>query len=186
MALERYEGNDNYKASGVCWPLLSSLRASKKKKKERERERKWQTQANQLSFKVCFESKRVSVSVFKCLLSHTPMWQIVMKTSPGFNCKVNRMTRRQQKAQTKQPYVKFRHLSDKQWYLQDWHEYIWSISQKILSHGFFWTLNYAFFTWRTWKDLSWGSCHISCTCLPQDLVLPSLTHSRPVIKDRSV
>ena len=32
------------------------------------------------------------------------------------------MTRRQQKAQTKQPYVKFRHLSDKQWYLQDWHE----------------------------------------------------------------
>ena len=40
MALERYEGNDNYKASGVCWPLLSSLRASKKKKKrEREREK---------------------------------------------------------------------------------------------------------------------------------------------------
>ena len=39
MALERYEGNDNYKASGVCWPLLSYLGASKKKKKkERERE----------------------------------------------------------------------------------------------------------------------------------------------------
>lgn len=28
MALERYEGNDNYKASGVCWPLLSYLGAS--------------------------------------------------------------------------------------------------------------------------------------------------------------
>ena len=37
MALERYEGNDNYKASGVCWPLLSALGASKKKK-ERKRE----------------------------------------------------------------------------------------------------------------------------------------------------
>ena len=160
-------------------------RLKKKKEREREKERKWQTQAKQLSFKVCFESKRVSMSVFKCLFSHTAMWQTVMKTSPGINCEVNRITR-QQKAQTKQPYIKFRHLLGRQCYLQNWPEYIWSISQEILSQGFFWTLNYAFFTWRTWKDFSWGSCHFSCSRLPQDLVLPSLTHSRPVIKVSSV
>ena len=39
MALERYEGNDNYKASGVCRPLLSALGASKKRERERERKR---------------------------------------------------------------------------------------------------------------------------------------------------
>ena len=47
MALERYEGNDNYKASGVCWPLLSSLGASKKKR-ERERERERQRENDRL------------------------------------------------------------------------------------------------------------------------------------------
>lgn len=66
MALERQEGNDNYKNCGAFWPLLSALGASKKENDRLQR-------AN-YHFKVCCESKRVCMSVFKKLLissSHT-------------------------------------------------------------------------------------------------------------------
>lgn len=60
MALERQEGNDNYKNHGAFWPLLSALGASKK---ENVRFRR-----TNYHFKVCCESKTVYMSVFKKLL----------------------------------------------------------------------------------------------------------------------
>lgn len=60
MALERYEGNDNYKGCGVFWPLSSAVGASKK---ENDRLR-----LTNYLFKVFCESKRICVSVFKRLL----------------------------------------------------------------------------------------------------------------------
>lgn len=60
MALERQEGNDNYKDCGAFWPLLSALGASKK---ENDRFR-----PTNYHFKVCYESKRVCMSVFQKLL----------------------------------------------------------------------------------------------------------------------